>query len=202
MIKFEKISIKFNEKTIFDNLDLSIKAGEKIVIIGDSGAGKSTLLNLILGFRKQNSGNIFIDDLKVNIQNISKLRKKISFVPQNVNLPFDLAKDLFESQFLYSKMSIPSKEIIEKTFNDFNLSFNILESSVPNLSGGEKQRILLIASLLTNKKILLWDEPTSALDFKNKETLLKYVNKMSEKTILSISHDDFWIDNLTRVVKL
>jgi putative ABC transport system ATP-binding protein len=202
MIKFQNISIKFNEKIIFNDFNLIVEKGQKCVITGNSGVGKSTVFNLILGFAKQDDGVVLINDLEVNPQNINKIRKEISFIPQNVNLPFDTALELFNSLFLYSKIAIPEKKVIEDVFNDFNLEYKILEQLTSSLSGGEKQRLLLISSILTNKKILLWDEPTSAIDQKNKEVLVKYMEKIPEITILSISHDDFWIKNVQKVVKL
>jgi len=202
MIKFENIKLNFDGKIIFNDFNIEVNQGEKLVIIGDSGAGKSTIFNLILGFIKPDNGVVYINDLSVKPQNINKIRKQISYIPQNVNIPFDTAKDLFQSQFLYSKIKLPSESTIKKIFDDFNLKYDILEHQLSSLSGGEKQRVLLIASIITNKKILLWDEPTSALDQKNKDILMKYVKKMSEITILSISHDDFWINNATKVVKL
>lgn len=202
MIKLENINIKFDEKVIFNKFNLSINKAEKIVITGDSGVGKSTLFNLILGFTKADTGVIYVNNLTVNAKNINKIRKQISYVPQNVNLPFNKAKELLNAQFLYSKINLPSTKKIKELFNDFNLDYSILEHQVSSLSGGEKQRILLISSILTNKKLLLWDEPSSALDLKNKEVLLKYVKNMDNTTILSISHDGFWINNATRVLKL
>ncbi len=202
MIKLENINVKFKEKIVFNDFNLDIAKAEKIVITGNSGVGKSTLFNLFLGFIKADIGDIYINNLSVNSQNIDKIRKQISYIPQNVNIPFNKAKDLFNAQFLYSKINLPNIEKIKEIFKDFNLKHTILEHQVSSLSGGEKQRILLISSILTNKKLLLWDEPTSALDLKNKEILLKYVKNMENITILSISHDDFWINNATRVVKL
>ena len=202
MIRFENIDIKFNKKIIFNKFSLNINDGEKVVITGDSGVGKTTLFNLLLGFKKPDTGVVYVADLSVKPQNINKIRKLISYVPQNVNMAFDTALDMFNAQFLYSKISLPDEKKVKDVFTDFNLDYSVLSQQVSSLSGGEKQRILLISSILTGKQLLLLDEPTSALDHKNKEILVKYIKNMPETTVLSISHDDFWIDNMQRVVKL
>ncbi len=202
MIKFEDIDIKFDEKIIFNKFSLNINNGEKVVITGDSGVGKSTLFNLLLGFKKPDTGVVYVADLSVKPQNINKIRKLTSYVPQNVNMAFDRALDMFNAQFLYSKISLPDERKVKEVFTDFNLDYSVLSQQISSLSGGEKQRILLISSILTGKKLLLLDEPTSALDHKNKEILVKYIKNMPETTVLSISHDDFWINNMQKVVKL
>ncbi|WP_054721743.1 ATP-binding cassette domain-containing protein [Marinifilum fragile] len=93
MIKFDNVSLKFSDQIICERLNFDVKCGDSFCLSGPSGKGKSTLLKLMLGIILPDSGDIFIDGHKLASDNVEELRKQMSWLPQNVNLPVDSGQD-------------------------------------------------------------------------------------------------------------
>ena len=105
MIHAENICVSFENKNVFKHFSFSVKKGEKICLWGSSGSGKTTLLNCLLGFVIPFEGSIKCFDLNLNEANIDNIRKNISWLPQNINLPIESAKELFDMLFPKSDIS-------------------------------------------------------------------------------------------------
>ena len=183
------------EKIAVNNINIDIKKGSIVGIIGKSGSGKSTLVDIILGLIDPKKGNVYIDDK--NIDSFKKSwQKQIGYIPQDIYL-------LDDSIMNNIVFGIDESEINENLINDviklaqleklINSLPNKLETVVGNrgvkLSGGERQRIGIARALYKNPNIMIFDEATSALDIENENMILEeiYENK-KEKTILIISH--------------
>jgi len=166
-------------------LNLSLKAGDKLVITGDNGAGKSTLMKTLISSIPISGGEILLGGK--NLKNIKKIPSVIGYVNQNSETsPFPLtASEIVRSGMLGRKKS--AAEIKHK--KNFN-----------TLSGGEKQRVSLARCLCQEAGLLLFDEPTSFLDKDAKEELLEILKKILKRemaTVLIVSHDHDWIEKLT-----
>jgi putative ABC transport system ATP-binding protein len=172
IIKIENLSLILNDKQIFKNFNLEIDKNEKILLNSKSGSGKTTLLNILFGFFYVES-NVFIDNNKLNSKNIEKIREKISYIPQNIFL-LDILK---------------LKEYLEK----FQLDKNILDNFTNKLSGGEKQRLIIVIAILLDKDIWLLDEPTSAIDSETKKIVIENILRL-DKTMIIVSHDKEWLE--------
>lgn len=202
MISFKNISIKFNNKIVLNNFNLVVNPGEKILISGVSGKGKTTLLKLLLGFSTPNSGNIFVDNLELNEQNINIIRNKIGYMPQST--PFFNVKieKLIHTIFNY-KENLKTKldmDILIKTLKEFNLDSSILSKNINQLSGGEKQRLAFVIIILLDRKIWVLDEITSSLDQDMKEKVTNYILN-TNKTVILVSHDKIEaLDNFRKVI--
>lgn len=191
MIKIENLSISFDDKKVIDNLNLTIKKGEKIILNSSSGSGKTSFLRVLQGFILNYSGEIKICNLNLNEKNIKEIRSKISYVSQRVELPQGKVKDILKMIFNYSvNRGIEVKEL-EKKLQEFNLDKEILERDTKQISGGERQRIGFIISLYLNREIWLLDEITASLDFNMKKKVEEYILN-SDKTIVLVSHDENW----------
>lgn len=204
MIRIENLSVTFEDQKIFQNFSFHIEKGEKIALVGESGKGKSTLLNVLTGFIPQFSGAIYIDDIELNVTNIKKIRKKISWVPQDTNLNFDSVKDLLYTPFEFhvNKRKKPTEKDVLNIFSKLLLTKDILYKKVKEISGGQKQRVILTGSLLLNKPILFVDEPTSALDEESKKAISDYVLSNKELTVLAATHDEYWAKFSDRILEL
>ena len=191
-ISFEDVSFVFDDKTVIKNFSTQIKDGEHICLMGESGAGKTTLLNSIVGLVLPSNGRIKVLDLELNYSNIKKIRKEISWFPQELNLPFEFPNEIIENIFNLksNKNLIFNKDKMFEYFIKVGLEKEIFEQPFQKFSGGERQRFLLIVSLLLDKKILLMDEPTSALDINTRDKVLDFLQTFSNTTILAISHDE------------
>jgi len=192
-LNINNIDFEFNDKIIFKNLSLEIGVNEKIGLMGLSGAGKSSLLNLIMGFLTPTRGNIELDksDIKNNIESI---RKKIGYVSQSIYLMNDSLKNNITLR--QENKDIDEAKLDEAIrasgLGDFvkNLKEGldtVLNENASNISGGEKQRIVIARALYYAKEILLFDEFTSSLDAKTENEILEQVNKI-KKTVIIVSH--------------
>ncbi len=206
-IRLENISFAYDEKEILKNVNLTIKKGEKIGIIGESGSGKSTLIDVIIGLYKPKYGKILIDKNELDEKNIKSWRKKIGYIPQMIYL-----KDGSVSEnvaFLDEIDEIKVKEVLKKAnILEFlekyheGIYTHIGENGV-KLSGGQRQRIAIARALYNNPEILVLDEATSALDNKTEEKIMNEIYKVGEnKTMIIIAHRISTLDRCDRIVKM
>lgn len=195
-IKIKDVEFKYTdrEEVLLRNVNLNIKKGDKIAIIGESGCGKSTLLKLMMRFWDVDKGSIEIDN--ENIKNIptKALRKSQSLVSQETFL----FNDTIKNNLMIGKKDATDEEIIaackKASIHDFietlpkGYDTNVGEIG-SNLSSGEKQRLGIARSFLHNAEVLILDEPTSNLDTLNEAQILKSIKKESnDKTIVMVSH--------------
>ena len=194
LIKKVRFSHKNKRETqqIFENLNFSLKKGEKISIMGDSGSGKSTLVDLILGFLKPDNGKITFDNVSVKNQYLDNI---ISYCPQSIHV-FDtsIEKNIsLESQL--KRIDIKKINKIKKIcfLNNFlskkKNDQNFFGESGSKISGGQKQRIGIARALYFNPKILILDESFNAIDVKTAKKIFENILKNYPKlTIILITH--------------
>ncbi len=204
MVKINNLSIEFKSEVIFKKFSLEIRKGEKIAISGKSGRGKSTLLNLLAGFIPDFSGEVFIDNIRLEPGNIGEIRGLIAWLPQDTSLNFDTVSDLFYAPFGFAKnkKDIPGKDEISEIFKAFELDESLMSKGIKEISGGQKQRIILASCMLLKKPLVLLDEPTSALDENIKEKVTDYILDKKDITVLAATHDAYWVDNSDKEIKL
>lgn len=204
VISLNDIQVRFNSKYVFDGFNLDIDQGEKVRIKGKSGAGKTTLFKLILGFLQPNEGDVLYEGQKLNGSTVWRARKSIAYVSQDMNIGEGLVKGFFEEAFSYdaNKHLRVDKENIMQLFREFSLSEELYDGRISELSGGEKQRIAIIISILLDRPVYLLDEITSALDEALKEKVAQYFLGLKGKTVLIISHDRVWERNDVKLIDL
>lgn len=197
MIKYEKIKLDFNSKTIFNDFSCQIANGEKAVLLGRSGLGKSSLFGLILGFIQPQEGKVFFDGTPVDEHSIWQIRQKIAFVDQDVSIGDYKVSEWFS--FVAGIKSNHSLNFSEKRISElmdfFELSRDLLDKDISDLSGGERQRMAIAVSVLLERNVFLLDEVTSALDKDLKRKTADFFIERKDWTVVSISHDAVWLDN-------
>lgn len=196
MIEIKNVSKKLGNRTILDNISLTIESGSLVVLIGSSGCGKTTTLKLINKLITPTSGEIFIDDKPLSKENTINLRRKIGYVIQNTGLfPHLTIKENIE---LIPKLKKEkSVEDIEKTtidlLNMVGLNPETYLNKYPSeLSGGQQQRVGVARAFATDAEIILMDEPFSALDPITRTSLQEELFSLQEelkKTIIFVTHD-------------
>ncbi len=206
-IVFKGINHKYEDTFVLQNINITIKKGEKVALIGQIGSGKSTLIKLLLGFQPIVMGNITIDGIDINHIPNEDIRNNIFYIPQKPKL---FNRTLYEN-IIYGLEKPPSKESVLKLLDDLGLddireSFQIKmdeEVGVDGnaLSGGQRQIVWLLRSFYRKCRILVLDEPTASLDPANKQLMISVIKKISiGKTVIIISHDD--IDPMFRKIQL
>ncbi|MCG8499551.1 MAG: ATP-binding cassette domain-containing protein [Firmicutes bacterium] len=193
MVEFSNISLAFDDKKIFENFNLNILKGEKVLLSAPSGSGKSSLFKLLLGFLKPDQGIIQFKGKKLNKNTVREIRNSISYVSQDIEFRDEKVVSLMKEIFLYhhNKNKDLNHKRIEDLLTYFHLNKNILEKKIGELSGGERQRLGLITAILLDREVWLLDEVTSALDHELKQKVVDYITQ-NDKTVLVISHDDIW----------
>jgi len=205
MISLKDITVKFNDAYILKDFNLTIEKGEKVLISGKSGIGKSTLLKLLLGFALPDKGSIHFNDSILDKNNIWEFRKSVAYVSQDLDIGEGEVKELIKKIFMFKSNSEAafSKDNLTDLIHVFELDEEILSKNYEELSGGEKQRIVIIISILLNREIFLLDEITSALDENLKKKVIDYFLDWNDLTVIIISHDTDYIQtNKLRKIKL
>ncbi len=191
------------------NINLEIKSGEFVAIIGPSGSGKSTLMNILGLLDKPTSGSYFLDDKdvsKLKDDTLATLRnKKIGFVFQSFNLlNRTSALDNVALPLIYSGISKTERNFrAEKMLERVGL-LNKLLSRPNQLSGGQQQRVAIARALVTNPQVIFADEPTGNLDSKTGIEILKLLKKLNQegKTIILITHEQTIARYANRTISL
>jgi putative ABC transport system ATP-binding protein len=178
-------------------LNMNIKAGELIAIIGPSGSGKSTLLNIVGGLDNATAGTVIVGDTNVTTPTVTQLvdfrRKIVGHIFQTLNLiPTLTAEENIEFAMVASGVSRKNrKQRVEELLETVGLT-DRANHKPEELSGGEQQRIAIAAALANDAPVLLADEPTGELDTANARIVVEYlvkVNRELGKTIIMVTHD-------------
>lgn len=204
MILFEGVGVGFNGNILFDNFNSFIAKGDKSVFFSPSGSGKTTLLNMIMGFCFPDRGRVSVDGANVSPGSISIIRRKVSWLPQNVNIfGNSIVREALESPFKFSfNKGLNSSSLINEYLGELGLSVKILDSRMKDLSGGEKQRVFLAICRLLQRPIIALDEPTSALDNESKKKAVQFILSDEGTTVISASHDTFWLDACNNIIEI
>ena len=201
-INFKNVSFIYGEKTPFeklalDNIDLTIKKGEFVGIIGHTGSGKSTLIQHFNGILKPTSGDVFIGDMNTKDKTLAKsgLRYKIGLVFQYPE--YQLFEETIEKDIAFGpkNMGLSEGEVTERVkeaMEIVGLDYEAKKDKSPfEISGGQKRRVAIAGILAMKPDILILDEPTAGLDPKGRDELFFQIKNLYEKnniTIVLISH--------------
>lgn len=196
-IKLEDVSFAYDEDNeILKNINLTIKKGESIAIVGENGAGKTTLIKLITKLFDASSGKILINGIDIDLYDKKSIYKRISALFQDyflmpttlINNLDDKQQDRLQAEKFIDEMGLSNRVTSLENGLDTEL-INIEDNKVEGFSGGETQKLLFIKSLMKDSDLLILDEPTSALDPIAEEKLyLKYKDFTKDKMAIFISH--------------
>lgn len=199
-----------HDRPIFSKLNLHIKAGEKIGLVGLSGAGKSSLVSLLLRYFFPSGGQIIIDGHDINQCSIDSIRENISVIPQDILL---FHRTILEN-IRYGSLLASKEQVIEAAkmanINDFiaclpeGYEAMVGERGI-KLSGGQRQRIAIARAILKNAPILILDEATSSLDTETEQLIQASLNRLLENsttTVIAIAHRLSTIKHMDRIIVL
>lgn len=208
-IEIKNYHKQFGNKTIFDNFNITIQAGESVAFMGESGCGKTTLLNVLGLIEPIEQGDYFLDGERapnVNTSSASKvIREKISYLFQNFALvdSFSVEENLLMAM-KYVNLSQEEKRLkIAEALNRVGLK-GFEQKKIYEISGGEQQRVAIARLLLKPSEIILADEPTGSVDAKNRDEILTILHALNKagKTLVIVTHDETVAKSCERVVHL
>lgn len=196
---FELSSVSFGyekNNTILDNINLSFTKGVSTAICGKNGSGKSTLIKLLGGILSPDAGTICLYGKKTSHYKRKIFYKHIAYVPQqhNVDIPLNVEEVILTGRHPYDNFMQSDKtidlEVLESTIKKTGLE-KYRDKLFNNLSGGEKQKVLIARAICQTEDIILLDEPTASLDIANKVEIFDLLKKLTDAgtTIITVSHD-------------
>lgn len=201
ILEFENVSKYYGDDLIFNNVNLKVKKGEVISLVGKSGSGKSTLLKCINCLENIDNGKIKFKGIDISEISPVELRQKIGIVFQDYNLFEHLTvldnliiglikiKGYSKKESIYKALNILKKvDLIDKK-----------DKYPDELSGGQKQRVAIARTLLMEPDIILLDEPTSALDKEMKDSVLELINELIDEdmTLIVVSHEEEFVNKVS-----
>lgn len=201
-IKLENVSYTYQPGTPFEthalkDINLEIKEGEFLAVIGHTGSGKSTLIQHLNGLIKPTQGNVFVDDLKLweKTTDKKKVRSKVGVVfqyPEHQLFEDTVLKDVSFGPKNLGLSDLEIEKRVREALNIVNLDFEEIKDKSPfNLSGGQMRRVAIAGVLAMSPSYLVLDEPTAGLDPKSRDEILEEIKNLHDKlniTIILVSH--------------
>ncbi|MGY3551168.1 glutamine transport system ATP-binding protein [Bradyrhizobium sp. USDA 4472] len=195
IVEFKKVTKRFGQVTILDQVDLSIEQGEKVVLIGPSGSGKSTLLRCINALEEINGGDLVVDGISVKDggRKVRMIRQEAGMVFQQFNL-FPQMTALDNVAFGPRRVRGESRQDARQQALDMLAKVGLAERAhhyPSELSGGQQQRVAIARALAVKPKLMLFDEPTSALDPELRHEVLRVMQALAEEgmTMIVVTHE-------------
>ncbi|MCK5387788.1 MAG: energy-coupling factor transporter ATPase [Candidatus Izimaplasma sp.] len=207
IIEITDLSFSYREDVdALHNVNLTIKKGEWISVLGHNGSGKSTLAKLIIGLLKADSGDIFVDGILLTEETVHEIRRKIGIVFQNPDNQFVGVTVEDDIAFGMENLNFDRLDMIKK-IDEFSKKVNMneyLKKEPHELSGGQKQRVAIAGILAMDTDIIIFDEATAMLDPKGRESIMEYIRELNKegKTIITITHDMKEAVNSDRIIIL
>jgi subfamily B ATP-binding cassette protein MsbA len=206
-IKFENVSLSYENKVALKNINLTAKRGEKIALVGNSGGGKSSIVNLLLRFYDPNSGKITFNDQNIKEITMQSLRESISIVTQRVyilkdtianNIAYGRAVD--EEKVISALKQANAWEFVSELSQGIHTPINEFGT---NLSGGQRQRIAIARAIYRDPQIFIFDEATSALDTKSEAKITQALENIAKnKIVFIIAHRLKTVENADKIIVL
>ena len=205
---FKNVSFSYPDKSInaLDSLSVSIKAGEKVGIIGRIGSGKTSLARLLLGLYEPNEGSILLDGIEIRQADLTDVRRNISYVDQSPTLFFGTLKD----NVAYGRSLVEDRQVLDAlqvaglegmvSSDPAGLDQEVGERG-STLSGGQRQAVAIARAMLRDSPVYILDEPTSSMDNVSEELVkLRLQEKLKNKTVVLITHKMAMLSMVDRVI--
>jgi iron complex transport system ATP-binding protein len=185
----KNLSFSFKSNIILNKINFSSDSGECIFLLGENGAGKTTLFRCILGLLREYTGDVLVDGINCKRLSVKEMARKISYIPQAHSPTFNYSvfqTALMGTNALMNMFSAPGekeRQIVFEKLEMLGIS-HLAERGYAELSGGERQLVLVARALVQNSRILIMDEPTANLDYGNQFRIMEQVKKLAHQGYL------------------
>lgn len=186
IIEVKNLAVEYHGHVVFDKLNFTVEHGDFLCVVGPNGSGKSTLLRCLLGLIKPTSGSIkFNDGLKPN---------EIGYLPQSTQIPANFPASVVEivSSGALNRVGLfrsYPKTNISQTLNQLGIA-KIKHQNFSQLSGGQRQKVLLARAIVAASNLLILDEPSNNLDYRSKQSFYQTLTELNKKyAIIMVTHD-------------
>jgi len=208
-IKFNDVSFSYEDTNVLNGIDLEVKPGETVALVGSTGSGKTTIIQLLAKFYSPNSGFITIDGIDISELEVDSLRSQIAFVDQNVRLFNDTVKGnialgqtdtMSDAHVQHAAKVSNAHEFIQELSDQFDTEIG---EDGTKLSGGQRQRLAIARAIAKDSPIWILDEATSALDSATEKQVQAAIDEMQkDRTTIIIAHRLSTVQKADRIVVL
>ena len=193
MLQADNISIQFGDERVLDRFSCHIKKGVFACITGMSGCGKTSLLKAFLGLAPLSEGSIRVGEYVLGEHTCSDIRKLVAYLPQDLSLPYDTVNEAVSHVLRLKgiRYDHEAELLLRENLVKLGLDNDLLDKRLAEISGGQRQRLVLAALALLDRMIWLLDEPTAALDRDSRDYVIAFLLEQQQKgkTIVAVSHD-------------
>ena len=206
MLKVENISVSYDGESVLEAFSCHVQRGDFACVTGRSGCGKSSLLKALVGMAPIGSGMISVDGAALNEKSCHIVREKVSYLPQDLQFPYDYVKDFIDVMMRVGKVDDRTKvqSLLQDNMTFLGLDEELLSRRMTELSGGQRQRLVLAVLALLDKEVWLLDEPTAALDAESRNLVIEFLLRLQRegKTIVAVSHDACFASHCSKVIRI
>lgn len=204
ILKITDASLSYENVRVFRHLNIQVEPGTVACITGPSGCGKSSLLHAILGIVPLEEGEIDFGGTRLTEESVFALRRKMAWLPQEIALPCEWVREMVQLPFLLKAGRKPGfrEDVFRKLLPELKLESSLFLKRVNEISGGQRQRLMIASAVLLHRPLLLIDEPTSALDRESVECVIRLLQRLAGEgsTVLAVSHDATFIEHSDQVI--
>lgn len=205
MLLADNISISFGDECVLNHFSCHVEKGVFVCITGVSGCGKTSLLKSFLGLTPLVGGCIKVGGDMLNEATCSAIRKQIAYLPQDLALPYETVGEAVRQVLKIDGMNMHSSTpLLCENLAKLGLDEELLDKRVAEISGGQRQRLMLAVLSLLDRKVWLLDEPTAALDKASRDYVIDFLLEQQGrgKTIVAVSHDSFFSSKCSAIIQL
>ena len=205
MLFADNISIRFGDECVLDRFSCHVERGALACITGVSGCGKTSLLKSFLGLTPLVEGEIRVGESILSEDTCSAIRKQVAYLPQDLALPYGKVDEVVRQILKIGGSNVQSSMLVlRENMNKLGLDEDLLDKRVAEMSGGQRQRLMLAVLSLLDREVWLLDEPTAALDVASRDYVIDFLIEQQRKgkTIAVVSHDPCFSSKSTKTIQL
>ena len=205
IISVSDLSFGYDSKRkVLENINIKLKKGESVGLVGANGVGKSTLLRILVGLNTGFQGDVMVNNIPLEKKNLKTIRKNVGYVFQDADSQLFMSTVFDDVAFAPRNYGMSEAEVDEKTMEALKVVHieQLKDKQIYKLSGGEKKLASIATILSTEPDVILMDEPSVALDPKNRRNLINILNRLNQAKIIA-SHDlNMIMDTCERTILL
>lgn len=206
MLQADNISVHYGDERVLDRFSCHIERGTFTCVSGVSGCGKTSLLKAFMGLAPLTEGAIRVGEHILNEQTCNAIRRQVTYLPQDLALPYDTVAEAVAHVLKIGGLRYDhaARQLLCANLDKLGLEEDLLDRRMVEISGGQRQRLVLAVLALLDREVWLLDEPTAALDRASRDYVIEFLVEQQRrgKTIVAVSHDVWFAAQCSVTIQL